>query len=47
VGVVGAASFGEAGAIIGDTTNDAADLFLLAVATSSHTCGFTFQYRVI
>lgn len=47
MGVVGSASFGEAGAIIGDTTNDAADLFLLAVATSNHTCGFSFQYRVI
>ena len=47
MGVIASASFGEAGAIVGDTTNDAADMFLLAVSASNHTCGFTFQYRVI
>jgi len=47
MGVVASASFGEAGAILGDATNNAADLFLLAVSTTNHTCGFSFTYRVI
>jgi hypothetical protein len=47
MGVIASASFGEAGAILGDTTNDASELFLLAVSAANHTCGFSFTYRVI
>lgn len=47
MGVVASASFGEAGAMLGDTTNDAVELFLLAVSTANHTCGFSFTYRVL